>query len=382
MKCPGFPLETYGFHALGLLEDEEREEIDRHLREGCETCIEGVRLCAETWHSVAFSAPDVRPPRSLRNKVIRSIANEPEHWWERPMPLVTSMGLAVLALTLGSVYFVRRPSPTIAPVPPVVTAVTPPTAVPNAAAPPETRTVASPTPSPAPLVVTDPAQAQLLVQVRQELERERERSARLEADLQAESDRVASAQRTLQDSERRYLALASQTNTPPVSTRAAEIDELTRQVAALNVRIADLNREVEQYRTLLQLQRKQVDSYVQLASLVSAPALHVVRLRGTEKGKEIVGHALFTAGDQMVFYASQLPALQANRRYQLWLLRGKSPAIASAGLFDADRAGSATVQFRDRELLTSVTAMAVTDEPAGGSPLPTGHKWMVGTAGF
>ena len=111
----------------------------------------------------------------------------------------------------------------------------------------------------------------------------------------------------------------------------------------------------------------------------SEPSLRVIRLRGTEKGQSAEGHALLAEGSQMVFYGTRLPALPANRTYQLWLVRSAGPAIASAGTFNPDAANRATLQFRNAALLSGVTALAITDEPAGGSAQPTGHKWMIGS---
>ena len=107
-------------------------------------------------------------------------------------------------------------------------------------------------------------------------------------------------------------------------------------------------------------------------------ALRVIRLRGTEKGEKIEGHAVIAGGSQMVFYASQLPPLPPNRTYQLWLIRPTGQAIASAGTFLPDSSSHAILQLNDKTLLSAVNTLSVTDEPLGGSAQPTGHKWMIG----
>jgi len=91
------------------------------------------------------------------------------------------------------------------------------------------------------------------------------------------------------------------------------------------------------------------------------------------------GHALIAGDSQLVFFGSQLPALPAGRTYQLWVLRSKGPAIVSAGTFNPNGGRQAMLQFGERALLSNITALAITDEPAGGSVLPTGHKWMIGS---
>ena len=80
----------------------------------------------------------------------------------------------------------------------------------------------------------------------------------------------------------------------------------------------------------------------------------------------------------MLFFANDLPALPGGRVYQLWLIRDKSPAIVSAGVFEAEATMSAQVEFAQGDLVQGITAIAVTDEPVGGSASPTGHKLLAG----
>ena len=81
-------------------------------------------------------------------------------------------------------------------------------------------------------------------------------------------------------------------------------------------------------------------------------------------------------GSKALFYAFNLPPLPAGRTYQLWLIRGRSPAIVSGGVFQAGADGSAVVQFSDAAMLKDVRQFAVTDEPGGGSPGPTGKQFL------
>ena len=64
----------------------------------------------------------------------------------------------------------------------------------------------------------------------------------------------------------------------------------------------------------------------------------------------------------------RLPQLQPGRTYQLWHIQtGSKPA--SAGLFTLDQQGYGA--FMVGQQLQSGETVAVTDEPAGGSPQPT-----------
>jgi anti-sigma-K factor RskA len=66
-----------------------------------------------------------------------------------------------------------------------------------------------------------------------------------------------------------------------------------------------------------------------------------------------------------------LPALPAGRVYQLWFARtGGSPV--SGGVFRVDGRGEALAAVAVPVALEPARAVAVTEEPAPGSPAPTG----------
>jgi hypothetical protein len=340
MECQGFQPEEYGMYALGALAPAEAALIADHLNADCPVCLDGLRVSSRLWTAVGAATAIVQPARSLRRRVIQSVQRAHYSWFWQPWPALGALSLIAIAWFVGSrtaqlpqiafspVYEVRVPPPVPAPLPPQVE-------TPARTLPPQvvTREVIKEVPKEVirEVVVPDPA-------VVAALEQERRRSAQLQAQLASPKPVDDTAQR----------------------------------------RIADLERQVTQYRVLLDLQKRSLDQNLQLASMLSDPSLRVIKLRGTEKGKQIEGHALIAAGGQMAFYASQLPPLPANRTYQLWLIRSNGQAIASAGTFTPDSSSHAVVQLRDPSRLSAVTSMAVTDEPAGGSAQPTGHKWMIG----
>lgn len=72
-----------------------------------------------------------------------------------------------------------------------------------------------------------------------------------------------------------------------------------------------------------------------------------------------------------------LPPLPPGRVYQAWLVRGDDRT--SAGLFSVDERGRGFLTIRLDQPLRSFQAMGVTDEPDGGSPGPTGQRFLFGT---
>lgn len=68
---------------------------------------------------------------------------------------------------------------------------------------------------------------------------------------------------------------------------------------------------------------------------------------------------------------------QAGRTYQLWLVTAKSEKI-SAGTFNTNAKGYAVVQATYALAEADLAAIAITEEPMGGSPQPTGTILVAG----
>ncbi len=177
---------------------------------------------------------------------------------------------------------------------------------------------------------------------------------------------MASAAATQRDEIERKLNASA--NDP----RSAERE---RQLAALTTQVRQLEQENARYReSILRLER-QANRDTRLVALLNSPSVQLVKLQASEAGGRASGRAVMADGQRMLFYASNMPPLRAGRTYQLWLMRGRRPAIASGGIFAQD----GSLEVNDPMLLSDLRGLAVTEEPAGGSPGPTGHKILVGT---
>lgn len=84
------------------------------------------------------------------------------------------------------------------------------------------------------------------------------------------------------------------------------------------------------------------------------------------------------ATNKWTLVARDLPLPAAGRTYQLWLVTPK--AKISAGTFSPRPDGAAEVQATYALAPDSLIAIAVTDEPAGGVPQPTGALVISATA--
>lgn len=84
------------------------------------------------------------------------------------------------------------------------------------------------------------------------------------------------------------------------------------------------------------------------------------------------------ATDAWVFVANDLPRPPAGRTYQLWLVTGDQKI--SAGTFAPDSGGTVLVRATYRLTPEQLKAIAVTVEPEGGVPEPTGPMVLVTSA--
>jgi anti-sigma-K factor RskA len=111
--------------------------------------------------------------------------------------------------------------------------------------------------------------------------------------------------------------------------------------------------------------------------LLQAPGVQIVPVEGTAQPQAFARVYLDHKSGTLYMYAAGLHAPAAGKTYQLWLLNDKQQAISS-GTFDVDPHGQASIKRQTPQDVGRLVAVAVTDEPAGGSPQPTGTKQLVG----
>jgi anti-sigma-K factor RskA len=124
-----------------------------------------------------------------------------------------------------------------------------------------------------------------------------------------------------------------------------------------------LRAELRAQQTVLAILRDPATQVVALAGLPPAPAARA----------RMMWHA--TAGG--VFVATGLPAPPAGKAYQLWAIAGGNAPV-SAGVFTVDAAGTGSLAVRPLPGVSTVSAFAVTLEPAGGLPAPSGAMYLLG----
>ena len=113
-------------------------------------------------------------------------------------------------------------------------------------------------------------------------------------------------------------------------------------------------------------------------SLLTAPDVKRVDLRGQSVAPQAGARAFWSRSRGVYFVASNLPPLPAGKEYQLWFVT--TPGPVSVSVFRPDQRGDAALIGTVRAGMGEPNAMAVTLEPAGGLPAPTGAFYLVGPA--
>jgi anti-sigma-K factor RskA len=114
-------------------------------------------------------------------------------------------------------------------------------------------------------------------------------------------------------------------------------------------------------------------------AVLTAPDVARIDLAGqTPVAPQATARAFWSRSRGMVFTAANLPPLPAGRVYQLWVVTAQRAPL-SAGLLTPDGQGSVSATFNTPADIPQPVALAVTIEPAGGVPAPTGDRYLIGT---
>jgi anti-sigma-K factor RskA len=103
------------------------------------------------------------------------------------------------------------------------------------------------------------------------------------------------------------------------------------------------------------------------------PQFEMISLLGTGAAPGATGMIVISLeGTHGTLVVDNLPPLEEDQQFQLWLVRDSQRA--SGGVFSVDEDGYGSVWVSSPEPLASYTGFGITIEPAGGSAGPTGEK--------
>jgi anti-sigma-K factor RskA len=114
-----------------------------------------------------------------------------------------------------------------------------------------------------------------------------------------------------------------------------------------------------------------------MGQVSGAPDTAVITLLQQAGGPPGQAHVLYNARMGLAVYSGQIAPAPAGKSYQLWLVPANGSPV-DAGLVEANQQNGAVVVHLSPGV--AAKAFAVTLEPEGGRPQPTGPKVLVGAA--
>jgi anti-sigma-K factor RskA len=149
-------------------------------------------------------------------------------------------------------------------------------------------------------------------------------------------------------------------------------DELRREVAQLSSQLSEARGRLDATNT--ELARARFES-----ELLAAPDSHTAQLSGTEMARSARARLTFneTTGEAMLV-ASRLPPAPAGKAYQLWYIAAGKPLPGS--VFTPDPSGRGRMRSSIPPEGRRAEVFAITLEPEGGLPAPSGEIYLKGPA--
>lgn len=134
--------------------------------------------------------------------------------------------------------------------------------------------------------------------------------------------------------------------------------------------------EANQYKAIVERERQGSADNARLVDALTTPHARLLPLKGADAAAESTAYALIVENLRLLFIASNLPPLADGRQFQLWLVRKQDPKFVSLGVFRADDGNRVLMSFDDASVLSDIAQVEVTEEPEGGSSVPTGTKLL------
>lgn len=130
----------------------------------------------------------------------------------------------------------------------------------------------------------------------------------------------------------------------------------------------------------LRREREQLARRQEAIALITSPNARVTALAGTDVATRAHGKFVFDRDTgRAMLMAYDLPPAPAGKAYQLWFIAEGTPPLPGQ-VFNTDSAGHAERREQLPLEARAATVFAVTLEPSGGVPAPTGAKYLLGSA--
>lgn len=146
-----------------------------------------------------------------------------------------------------------------------------------------------------------------------------------------------------------------------------QVQELRTAVAELQDRTAELSEERDQLAA-------NSERFERILAILSGPETKAVSLAAPNSPTM---HAYWNEQHGLMLAGDNLPVSAPGRTLQLWIIPKQGNPV-SVDIFDPTSAGRALLLSQPGVALQDANLLAITDEPAGGSPQPTTTPIWVG----
>ncbi|RJQ85433.1 MAG: hypothetical protein C4519_03420 [Desulfobacteraceae bacterium] len=149
-------------------------------------------------------------------------------------------------------------------------------------------------------------------------------------------------------------------------------------VVGLSYQVYSLYQNIETERMSRREAEKKVAQLQESFNALVAPQTRTITLAGQGQASGAQAKAFIDPAQRRIFlYVYNLPPTPPGKTYQLWLIVEGTPV--SAGIFEVNPDGSARFDAQRLQPFEGPITVAVTVEPAGGVPQPTGPMVLSGT---
>ncbi|GJM15775.1 MAG: hypothetical protein DHS20C13_11020 [Thermodesulfobacteriota bacterium] len=152
---------------------------------------------------------------------------------------------------------------------------------------------------------------------------------------------------------------------------------LNNTVKEQQAKISNLEALISEKDSELALLQEEFGSQSEMLAFLDNPEVVIINLVKTEPNLKAVARVLWNPGDdEALFYGINLPEVPEGKTYQLWAIAGEKPE--SLGVFNVDNHGNNVHLIKSLSNFGDIGTFAVSLEPAGGVPLPTGKVYLAG----
>jgi anti-sigma factor RsiW len=151
---------------------------------------------------------------------------------------------------------------------------------------------------------------------------------------------------------------------------------LQSRIDSLESRLDDAVRRAELAERATGDAQRAANSVQSAMAVLSSPDMARVDLAGQEVAPDARARAFWSRNHGLVFTATNLPAAPPGSVYQVWVLTAGAPI--SAGLINLDASGGTTEVLATAPDIPPPAGVAVSLEPEGGRPAPTGKIYLAG----